>query len=130
MEDSNKEYQFSDNTFMNKLLEHFDHDFHSVFHYFYFNIFLSTIEMHAMRVNNADQDIGRLTSRIDLLQARFQKLTEEAAVMKIELAQFTEKLAVAEVLVVKLESEYGRWSAQVRRSADVLCDWTVLPTFV
>ena len=80
--------------------------------------------MHAMRVNNADQDIGRLTSRIDLLQARFQKLTEEAAVMKIELAQFTEKLAVAEVLVVKLESEYGRWSAQVRRSADVL--WTEL----
>jgi regulator of replication initiation timing len=69
--------------------------------------------MHAMRVNNADQDIGRLSSRIDLLQARFQKLTEEAAVMKIELSRFTQKLEVAEVLVEKLESEYARWSIQV-----------------
>ena len=64
-------------------------------------------------MTNADLHIGKLSDRIDILQASFQQLTEEAAVLKIDLNRLSERLKVAQVLVEKLEGEYNRWSSQV-----------------
>ncbi|GAV04844.1 hypothetical protein RvY_15060-3 [Ramazzottius varieornatus] len=52
-----------------------------------------------------------------MLQASFQQLTEEAAVMKIELNRLSERLKVAQVVVEKLEDEYTRWSTQLKETS-------------
>lgn len=45
---------------------------------------------------------------------RFEKRTQEAAQLKMELDKAQETIAAAETLVGKLDGEFKRWSGQVR----------------
>ena len=51
--------------------------------------------------------------QVESLKGNFEKTTMEAAKLKIELEKATETITAAENLVLKLEGEYKRWTAQV-----------------
>ena len=57
--------------------------------------------------------LDEVDAKVSSLRNRFEKLTKEAAELKIKLDKENETIEAAETLVTKLEGEYQRWSAQV-----------------
>lgn len=56
---------------------------------------------------------------MDFCFSRFEKRTQEAAKLKVEVEKAQETITAAETLVGKLEGEFKRWSAQVLELTNV-----------
>lgn len=59
--------------------------------------------------------LNEVDDKVAQLRSRFEKLTKEAAELKIKLDKENETIQAAETLVSKLDGEYERWSSQVSK---------------